>query len=244
MLSWRLSENDNNNNNKYDDVYEQQDIDVASIENRVGVRVVDDLEDVEEFISAVSMWNDTQMVQTEASRGKSSYVGDDNDDVSSRFIGIDCEWKPNFLLEGGSDEPQPVLLLPIALHPLLQVYLLDLQTLLRPLRETTEALNNVEKAVSRAMELVLSSKYLIKVWFHLNHDLRRLASIYPYIPTFWVVHSVLEVSLLAERAVLQLAGLLFLEILQRSNIAHNRKMLFRGELQRCYLEEDSKTKKV
>jgi len=149
------------------------------------VTIVDTLQAVSDFAN--------DLTQTVLSLTKC-----EDDNFQAGLVGIDCEWKPNFL-QATSNEPQPVLLLQICIHSLKNVYLLDLQTLLRPLLLPAERMNDVEAAVSEALASLLMSKRLIKVGFQLVQDLRRLAASYPHVPCFQVVHGVLETSSLGKK---------------------------------------------
>jgi hypothetical protein len=72
-----------------------------------------------------------------------------------RLIGLDCEWKPNFLFDNEEHDNlsmnntdtdrqrQPVLVLQISLHSLEKVYVLDLQMLLRPYLYHVESISIV-----------------------------------------------------------------------------------------------------
>jgi prolyl-tRNA editing enzyme YbaK/EbsC (Cys-tRNA(Pro) deacylase) len=126
----------------------------------------------------------------------------DDDSLAIGLVGMDCEWKPKFLL-ASRDEPQPVLVLQVCLHPLKRVFLFDLQILLRPFLSPSEEMNEIEADLADAMTELLLSKRLVKVGFQLVQDLRRMAASFPHIPSFRLVHSVMEASTLA-RKVMQL----------------------------------------
>ena len=116
------------------------------------------------------------------------------------LVGIDCEWKPLFLAQTNEkDEAQPVLLMQICFHPLQRTFLLDLQTLLRPLTEHDSPLNAAELAISKLIQDILQSNQLIKTGFQVSNDFQKLAASYPHITEFQVVNSVLEVSKLGLR---------------------------------------------
>jgi prolyl-tRNA editing enzyme YbaK/EbsC (Cys-tRNA(Pro) deacylase) len=130
---------------------------------------------------------------------------DEDDDVDDGslavgLVGMDCEWKPKFLL-ASRDEPQPVLVLQVCLHPLKRVFLFDLQILLRPFLGASEEMHEIEAAMADAMTELLLSKRLFKVGFQLVQDLRRMAASYPHISSFQLVHSVMEVSTLARKVI-------------------------------------------
>ncbi|KAL3907494.1 MAG: hypothetical protein SGILL_008851, partial [Bacillariaceae sp.] len=109
------------------------------------------------------------------------------------LVGIDSEWKPNFLAEDDR-QAQPVLVLQVCFHPLSKVYLLDLQTLLRPMEAPTEPMNENEELVSQVLQLVFSTKRFIKVGFQVLNDLQKLAASYPHVTAFERVCSILETS--------------------------------------------------
>jgi prolyl-tRNA editing enzyme YbaK/EbsC (Cys-tRNA(Pro) deacylase) len=108
------------------------------------------------------------------------------------LVGIDCEWKPNFLSD--TNEAQPVLLMQVCFHPLQRVYLLDLQTLLRPLLHRDSPINTLEMVTSNVIGYLFQQEHLVKTGFKLLNDFQRLAASYPHIPEFQQVESVLEVS--------------------------------------------------
>lgn len=114
------------------------------------------------------------------------------------FVGIDCEWQPREFMEN-PNLPQPVLLLQISFHELQNVYLLDLQTLLRPLKPPNEPLNGIEKEISNALSRLMKSKQIIKVGYQLSSDIRRIFASYPHLPCFQEVHSTLEISSFIKR---------------------------------------------
>ena len=125
------------------------------------------------------------------------------------FTGIDCEWKPKFLL-ASPGEIQPVLLLQISLQRLNKVYLVDLPTLLRPCLGRNEPLNPLEATTSHALSKWLSSQNFLKVGFQIATDLERLAGSYPHIPAFRTIQAVAEVGSMAKMAI---------QISSRSNAA-------------------------
>ena len=161
--------------------------------------MVDDTDSVNEFASCLE-----HMLASLPSQ-----PFDDEDDSSAPglknigMIGIDCEWKPSFLM-ATPWEPQPVLLLQISVQPLQKVFLLDLQRLLRPLLAPSEAMNPLETEVCDVLTKVFLSHRLLKVGFQLKADFRLLAGSYPHITAFRVVHTVVEVSGIARKA-MQLA---------------------------------------
>ena len=152
------------------------------------VHVVDNLEGIAMFAHALETVS-------------SGHLNGDSNSVS--MVGIDCEWKPSFMLKSPS-ELQPVLLLQISIQKLQTVYLLDLQTLLRPCLHTSVAMNEVESATSRALSQLFASTQFLKLGFQLLSDLRRLAGSYPHVDAFRVVHAVVEVSVIAQKT-MQLA---------------------------------------
>lgn len=183
QLSKRVTEaahvSSNSNYLKLSDIFQQP-----------AIIVVDSLDGVASFHQAL--------------KSISSMNFDINGDSSPvAMVGIDCEWKPSFMISSPS-EPQPVLLLQISLHKLQTVYLLDLQSLLRPCLGPCESMNEVECATSKALECLLASAYFLKLGFQLLADLRRLVGSYPHIEAFRMVHAVVEVSGVAQKS-MQLA---------------------------------------
>ncbi len=156
---------------KLEDVYPDTSLDRA-------VMIVDDLPGIQRFHCHMMQWLETHPNQ----------VG---------MVGLDAEWKPNFLAR---EEPQPVLLLQICLHDLRETFLMDLQTLLRPLCEKSEPMNEIESATSETISLLYQTERLVKVGFQLQNDLQRLAASYPHIHAFCEIHSVLEISKLGMKA--------------------------------------------
>ena len=122
-----------------------------------------------------------------------------NGDKTPLLAGMDCEWKPNFLL-ASPEEPQPVLLLQISLQKLNTIYLWDLRALLRPCQEPSEITNEVEGITSEALSKLFGTSQFLKVGFQLMHDLKNLASSYPHIPAFGTFTAVTEVSTIAKQA--------------------------------------------
>lgn len=116
-----------------------------------------------------------------------------NGDKAPLLVGIDCEWRPNFLVES-SDEAQPVLLLQISLQKINTVYLWDLQALLRPRLEPSDIPNATEDVASKALAKLFASPQFLKIGFQLLHDLKMLAGSYPHILAFRSLEAVLEVS--------------------------------------------------
>jgi hypothetical protein len=152
-----------------------------SSSNQPVVTVVESLETIHTFARSLSLLNASAL----SSRNSSSYVG------------IDCEWKPDTI--SLPEDPQPILLLQVSLHELQQVYLLDLQTMLRPLQSPNTSLNELEAAVSDVIASLWRSERLLKVGFQLVGDLRRLAASYPHMRCFGEVCGVLEVSRVARK---------------------------------------------
>ena len=112
------------------------------------------------------------------------------------LIGIDCEWKPNFYLNNPQDK-QPVLLLQINIQQ--RVYLLDLQTLLRPLLASDDSMISTEQLVNKAVRSLFISRRLIKVGFQLLQDLQKLAASYPHAPAFQQINGILETATIAKK---------------------------------------------
>ncbi|CAJ1968940.1 unnamed protein product [Cylindrotheca closterium] len=132
---------------------------------------------------------------------------EDNPELNG-FVGIDCEWKPTFLAAQG--EPQPVLLMQVCVHPIRKIYLLDLQTLLRPFMSKGSPKTDFEDAVSGVLETLFQEKRLIKTGFKVLNDFRRLSASYPHMTEFHEIHSVVELSRTAMRV---------LQLTKRANIA-------------------------
>lgn len=149
--------------------------------NRKPVTLVNSLASIESFALSVAKMSST----VASSVNQTSYVG------------IDCEWKPDTLSQ--PEDVQPILLLQIAMHDAKEVYLLDLQSLLRPLMPPNEELNAVEASVSAIVSHIWQSSRFIKVGFQVVGDLRRLAASYPHMKCFETVHSVMEVSRMARK---------------------------------------------
>ena len=95
---------------------------------------------------------------------------------------------------------RPVLLLQISLHSVGKVYLFDLQSLLRPILDPAQAMDDVEETFSDALKTFFESRKILKVGFHLDTDLIRLAGSYPHIAAFRCFNAVLEVSTVAQEA--------------------------------------------
>lgn len=128
-----------------------------------------------------------------------------NDAASSPpLVGIDCEWKPNFLLSPTLEEKQPVLILQASLQRLGKIYLFDLQGLLRPCLHPSSKMNYIESETSAALTLLFDSGTYIKVGYQLATDLQRLAGSYPHIQAFRNFHGIVETSTVA-RKMLKLA---------------------------------------
>lgn len=155
------------------------------------ILLVDNMERIQQFSNELSQMLLQLTTQTDHSDSQT-------DSFSAGLIGLDCEWLPSFYTSS-RNEPQPVLLLQISLHPLKKVYLLDLQALLRPLQPTSTPMNPLEEAVAQVLGDMLTSQRLIKTGFQVVHDLRQLAASYPHIAALQTVHSVLESSVLAKR---------------------------------------------
>jgi hypothetical protein len=159
------------------------------------VLVVNDLQTVKQFS------NDLSRVLRSTALFKTCPV-DDQSTFSSTIslVGIDCEWQPTFLLPSSRD-PQPVLLLQVCLHHLKRVYLIDLQTLLRPMMPESQPMDKLEREVSIALGALFESKRLIKVGFHIVNDLRQLAASYPHISSLHFYNAVLEASSLGKKEI-------------------------------------------
>lgn len=113
------------------------------------------------------------------------------------LMGMDCEWQPNQLSPPG--QPQPVLLLQISFHSLGTVYLLDVQTLLRPLLSPETSMNELESVASNTLDILFRSLRVVKVGYQIASDLRRIAASYPHVPCFQEIQAVLEVDTLVKR---------------------------------------------
>lgn len=153
------------------------------------VSLVHSLETLKEFEDCLSKWVKSLETQNQ--------VG---------LVGLDGEWKPNFLLE--PTESQPVLLFQICLWEAQQVFLLDLQSLLRPLlpksapdcdEEQPTKKTETEQIFENTMALLYSTPRLIKIGFQVQNDLQRLAVSYPHIDSLQQISSVLEVSKLGNK---------------------------------------------
>jgi prolyl-tRNA editing enzyme YbaK/EbsC (Cys-tRNA(Pro) deacylase) len=168
------------------DLYEPEPGERVEDYYRKHILVVDTMETVQQFSNDLSQMLLQLTTQTA------------DDSFATGLVGLDCEWLPSFYTTS-RQEPQPVLLLQISLHPLRKVYLLDLQALLRPLQMTSTPLNSLEMAVAQVLGDLLSSQRLIKTGFQVVHDLRQLAASYPHIAALQTIHSVLESSVLAKR---------------------------------------------
>jgi hypothetical protein len=174
------------------------------------VKMVDSMEAVNSFGNDVSQLllslttQQQQQQQQQEQQTENRDGGDSHSDTQVGFgfqaalIGMDCEWKPSFY-SASSNDPHPVLLLQICIHPLKQIYLFDMQTLLRPLLQPSEDMNDLEAAVSYALGELFSSKRFIKTGFQVMQDFRRMAASYPHIPSFQIVHGVLEASSLGKK---------------------------------------------
>eukprot|EP00535_Pseudo-nitzschia_heimii_P011829 CAMPEP_0197199244 /NCGR_PEP_ID=MMETSP1423-20130617/33785_1 /TAXON_ID=476441 /ORGANISM="Pseudo-nitzschia heimii, Strain UNC1101" /LENGTH=551 /DNA_ID=CAMNT_0042653099 /DNA_START=349 /DNA_END=2004 /DNA_ORIENTATION=+ len=151
----------------------------------MSIKFVDNLNSILEF------GNDVSKVISQP-------YSNENPKAVSPLVGIDCEWQPREFMRN-PNLPQPVLLLQISFHELRTVYLLDLQTLLRPLRPPNEPMNDIEKELSCFMSQLMMSKRVIKVGYQLSSDLRRIFASYPHLLCFAEVHSALEISSLIKR---------------------------------------------
>jgi hypothetical protein len=144
------------------------------------------------------------------------------------LVGIDSEWKPNFLTED-DDQAQPVLVLQICFHPLGKIYLLDLQTLLRPMELPTESMNEKEQYVSEVLHLIFSTKRFIKVGFQVLNDLQKLAASYSHVHAFEPIDSILETSKFAMK-VFQMTQVKNSRRLATSSLNTLTESLFRGKV--------------
>lgn len=149
----------------------------------VSIFIVDDIRSLKRF---------SEDVQKIAERLDASAYS-----VPTELVGLDCEWKPKFL--AGDAEPQPVLLLQLSFHSLRTVFLLDVQTLLRPLLDPSHSLDETESLFDSSIKTLFSSSHFVKVGFQLAYDLQKLAASYPHISSLQTVHSVLDVSVLAKK---------------------------------------------
>ena len=149
------------------------------------VTVVDSLETIEYFSQdVISLLHKARPLETGTIAG---------------VVGIDCEWKPSFLM-ATQGERQPVLLLQIALQPSKNVYLFDLQTMVRPCLAPSEPMNKLEQRLSDALSELFASEYLVKVGFQLTADLRKLTSSYPHVEALRLYHSVADVGGIARKS--------------------------------------------
>ena len=117
--------------------------------------------------------------------------------LTVELVGLDCEWKPNFLLQSKT-EAQPVLILQISLQSLQKIYLWDLQTMLRPLQNPSEPRLPLEEEISNMFSTFFLATHFVKTGFQLAQDLRRLSASYPHISGFSQVDAVLELSTVAK----------------------------------------------
>jgi len=157
------------------------------------IQVVSTLSDIHYFTNRLQ-----HLHERITERAPSNENADKSSSGPVTLVGVDCEWKPNFL-RSSSNDPQPVLLLQVSLHELQEVYLFDLQTLVRPLLAKNHERNDEEEALVHVMETLLSSKHFVKVGFGIMNDLRRLAASYPHIQSFQEVQAVLEASILGKK---------------------------------------------
>jgi len=153
------------------------------LSNAATVKVVDSQDGLADFVQQIDV----------LSKG----IGGDKAPI---LTGLDCEWKPNFLLTSPT-EPQPVLLLQISLNTLAAVYLFDLQALLRPCQDPLGDLNELETLTSEALSKLFGSSHFLKTGFQLMNDLHKLAVSYPHVPAFQSIHGVTEVSTIAKKAI-------------------------------------------
>jgi hypothetical protein len=168
------------------------------------VKMVDTMEAVHSFGNDVSQLHMflTTTANTQQQQSLENPDSSVSDIIQTGFkaglVGIDCEWRPSFYAES-STIPQPVLLLQVCIHPLKQIYLFDMQALLRPLLLPSEEMNDLEAAVSEVLGELFSSKRLIKTGFQVMQDFRRMAASYPHIPSFEMIHGILEASTLGKK---------------------------------------------
>ena len=161
--------------------------------------MVDDLDGIRDFHNSVN-----QLLTESRKKEVISTSADPRITQSAPLlVGVDCEWKPTFMLESTA-EKQPVLLLQISLQELQKVFLFDLQTLLRPCLEPTNETNSLEEETSQALTAIFGDPSFVKVGFQVMTDLRQLAGSYPHIPAFRSFEAVLEVGSVAKVA-MQLA---------------------------------------
>jgi prolyl-tRNA editing enzyme YbaK/EbsC (Cys-tRNA(Pro) deacylase) len=176
------------------------------------ITMVDTIETVNEFATEVSQLL-LSLATTTATTTANSATGLDQ----VALVGIDCEWRPSFLMNSPI-EPQPVLLLQIYAKPLNRVYLFDMQELFRPLMDHGEGMNDIESAASHALEDLFRSFRVLKTGFQVGADLRRLAASYPHVPAFRVFHAIVEVSTLARKA---------MQLTKTRNVRHKTTSLSR-----------------
>ena len=115
------------------------------------------------------------------------------------YVGIDCEWKPDFLLDCPTD-PQPVLLLQVSIQPIQKVFLFDLQALLRSCLDRTTGMNELERTTSDSLAELFASSRFLKIGYQVATDFRQLACSYPHIPAFQFIIAVMEVGSVAKVA--------------------------------------------
>jgi hypothetical protein len=139
------------------------------------VHLVDDYDSISKFKQDITEWLD----------------GNPNDFA---MVGVDSEWKPNFLAEKES-EPQPVLLLQLCFHPLRRVYLIDLQSVAIPFKKPDDPLvDHQEILLSESLRLIFQTPRLIKVGYQVLNDFQKLAGSYPNLEGLDRVESILECS--------------------------------------------------
>jgi len=157
------------------------------------VTLVDDEESLESFSSDL-----THLLDSRPDRVNGGVAASVDDVLDPIFVGIDCEWLPNFYAHT-AQESQPVLILQICIQN--QLYVLDLQALSRPLLGVHEKMTSVEEQLNESIEkLFLEDRLFMKVGFSLRNDLERLALSYPHISAFQEIRGVVEAGQLATKA--------------------------------------------
>jgi len=118
-------------------------------------------------------------------------------DLLDLVLGIDCEWRPTGKYSDNTDA-NPVALLQISAPSLSRAFLVDMHALIRSNLTDKETMTPSEQILSDAIGSVFRSVSIIKVGFHVAVDFRRLAASFPHVPAFSILHSVLELSSVAE----------------------------------------------
>lgn len=141
------------------------------------VSLVDDMESLQEFSNTLS---------EQANAMEDKEIG---------LVGIDCEWRPDTLVE--SEESQLVMTLQICLYSLGRVFLLDMKEL--------NANEQLKESFADTIVALWKNPKLLKVGYQHQQDLLRLAVSYPQLGAFGNVEGVLDIKPVA-RKVLQITG--------------------------------------